>query len=90
VSVGSRGHALNATAWRRLVTAAGGEDEVEAYCAGRLAEAVARNRDTGKTGHADDTGVDTGDGGDKEEADGASAPGAATGTPKPTRSADGK
>ncbi|MFF3616889.1 hypothetical protein [Streptomyces sp. NPDC002580] len=90
VSVGRRGNALNATAWRRLVTAAGGEDEVEAYCAGRLAEDVARNRDTGNAGHADDTGVATGDGGDKEEADGVSAPGAATGTPKPTRSADGK
>ncbi|WP_328399384.1 hypothetical protein OHS70_21255 [Streptomyces sp. NBC_00390] len=31
--VKDRGHALNATAWRRLVRAAGGEQQVAAYCA---------------------------------------------------------
>ncbi|WP_053748163.1 hypothetical protein [Streptomyces sp. MMG1533] len=29
----NRGHALNATAWQRLVQAAGGEQQVAAYCA---------------------------------------------------------
>ncbi|GAB3003121.1 hypothetical protein GCM10023080_081020 [Streptomyces pseudoechinosporeus] len=31
--VKDRGHALNATAWQRLVRAAGGEQQVAAYCA---------------------------------------------------------
>ncbi|MFF4347479.1 hypothetical protein [Streptomyces sp. NPDC001530] len=31
--VENRGHALNATAWQRLVQAAGGEEHVAAYCA---------------------------------------------------------
>jgi hypothetical protein len=85
-SVSGRGDALNATAWRRLVTAAGGEDEVEAYCAGRLAEDAPRNRDAGKAGHP----TGTGDGGDTGGADGASAPRDSTGTPTPKRSRDGK
>ncbi|MBQ0846914.1 hypothetical protein J8N05_01585 [Streptomyces sp. BH-SS-21] len=38
-SVKKRGKALESTAWQRLVRAAGGEDEVAAYCAARLAEA---------------------------------------------------
>ncbi|WP_099505446.1 MULTISPECIES: hypothetical protein [Streptomyces] len=36
-AVSGRGNALNATAWQRLVTAAGGEDKVAAYCAEQLA-----------------------------------------------------
>ncbi|MHB9856060.1 hypothetical protein ACSYGO_43410 [Streptomyces krungchingensis] len=36
-----RGHALNSTAWQRLVTAAGGADKVAAYCAEQLARAQA-------------------------------------------------
>ncbi|MFB8760355.1 hypothetical protein [Streptomyces nigra] len=40
--VEGRGKALESTAWQRLVAAAGGEDEVAAYCAGRLATAPAR------------------------------------------------
>ncbi|MFF3884893.1 hypothetical protein [Streptomyces sp. NPDC001914] len=36
-SVRDRGKALDASSWQRLVTAAGGEDEVEAFCAGQLA-----------------------------------------------------
>ncbi|MGW6548447.1 hypothetical protein ACWGBH_37225 [Streptomyces massasporeus] len=39
--VEGRGAALDATAWQRLVAAAGGEDEVEAYCAERLARSTA-------------------------------------------------
>ncbi|WP_406838600.1 hypothetical protein ACICHK_24740 [Streptomyces sp. AHU1] len=40
-SVRDRGGALDSRAWRRLVTAAGGEDEVEAFCARRLAASTA-------------------------------------------------
>ncbi|MFB9505888.1 hypothetical protein ACFFS2_11620 [Streptomyces aurantiacus] len=38
-SVKERGKALESTAWQRLILAAGGEDNVEAYCAAQLAEA---------------------------------------------------
>ncbi|WAU85317.1 hypothetical protein O1Q96_39820 [Streptomyces sp. Qhu-G9] len=38
-SVRKRGKALDSTAWQRLVKAAGGEGNVEAYCAGRQAGA---------------------------------------------------
>ncbi|MFH8464364.1 hypothetical protein [Streptomyces sp. NPDC017991] len=38
-SVGKRGKALDPAAWQRLVRAAGGEDEVVAYCASQLAGA---------------------------------------------------
>ncbi|MFE5187296.1 hypothetical protein [Streptomyces sp. NPDC056628] len=40
--VAGRGKALESTAWQRLVTAAGGEDKVAAYCADRLATASAQ------------------------------------------------
>ncbi|MFI8190613.1 hypothetical protein ACIF8T_17685 [Streptomyces sp. NPDC085946] len=39
--VGARGSALDATAWQRLVAAAGGEGRVAAYCSERLAGATA-------------------------------------------------
>lgn len=38
--VEGRGQALDSTAWQRLVTAAGGEDKVAAYCAEQLARAA--------------------------------------------------
>ncbi|WP_340376676.1 hypothetical protein U5640_17195 [Streptomyces sp. SS7] len=37
--VEGRGRALDSTAWQRLVTAAGGEENVEAYCAAQTAPA---------------------------------------------------
>ncbi|WP_327431175.1 hypothetical protein [Streptomyces sp. NBC_01236] len=37
-TVKGRGSALNSTAWQRLITAAGGEDNVAAYCAEQLGE----------------------------------------------------
>ncbi|MCX4456337.1 hypothetical protein OG585_27545 [Streptomyces sp. NBC_01340] len=37
-SVKGRGNALNSAAWQRLVTAAGGEDKVAAYCAEQLSD----------------------------------------------------
>ncbi|MFI9748991.1 hypothetical protein [Streptomyces collinus] len=54
-----RGKALDSTAWRRLVAAAGGEAEVDAYCAERLARATptpGRSGDPGGPGEgaADD------------------------------------
>lgn len=42
--VEGRGNALDSTAWQRLVTAAGGEDKVAAYCAEQLARAAATSR----------------------------------------------
>ncbi|WP_435218227.1 hypothetical protein [Streptomyces sp. bgisy034] len=44
--VEDNGKALDATAWQRLVTAAGGADKVAAYCAEQLA--AAKNGPTGK------------------------------------------
>lgn len=52
----NRGHAQNATAWQRLVRAAGGEESVAAYCAELTAPATeatptpARTNRGGKTG----------------------------------------
>ncbi|MFJ8536343.1 hypothetical protein [Streptomyces sp. NPDC093591] len=45
VEVEGHGKALESTAWQRLVTAAGGEDKVAAYCAEQLA-AAAKNEPT--------------------------------------------
>ncbi|MEU6550508.1 hypothetical protein ABZ915_09500 [Streptomyces sp. NPDC046915] len=39
--VQNHGKALDATAWRRLIAAAGGKDEVAAYCSAQLARATA-------------------------------------------------
>ncbi|MFE0516761.1 hypothetical protein [Streptomyces sp. NPDC058964] len=64
--VKDRGKALDSTAWQRLVRAAGGEENVTAYCAGQLAQAeslktsktskTSKTGKTGKTGKADKTG----------------------------------
>ena len=51
--VQGHGAALDATAWQQLVTAAGGKDEVAAYCSEQLrrtAEAPGRSAGTGKSG----------------------------------------
>ncbi|GEC07879.1 hypothetical protein SSP24_55340 [Streptomyces spinoverrucosus] len=42
--VEGRGNALDATAWQRLVTEAGGEERVAVYCAEQLARAAAKGR----------------------------------------------
>ncbi|MEV6055282.1 hypothetical protein [Streptomyces sp. NPDC052107] len=59
--VESRGKALDATAWRRLVTAAGGKDKVAAYCSEQLRRATAtpgKPADTAKSGeNAGDNGT---------------------------------
>ncbi|MFE9096177.1 hypothetical protein [Streptomyces sp. NPDC007264] len=50
-AVKDRGKAMEATAWQRLVVAAGGEDKVEAYCAEQLARTATAPADrTGKSG----------------------------------------
>ncbi|GGS65571.1 hypothetical protein [Streptomyces cinerochromogenes] len=51
--VGERGGALDATAWRRLVTAAGGPGKVAAYCTAQAARA-----EGGSTGRAGGSGND--------------------------------
>ncbi|MGJ5754522.1 hypothetical protein [Streptomyces puniciscabiei] len=54
-----RGKALDATAWQRLVTAAGGKDEVAAYCSEQLKRATATASKTagkGNTGNSGNTG----------------------------------
>ncbi|MCC5477053.1 hypothetical protein [Streptomyces barringtoniae] len=53
--VRSRGKALDATAWQRLVTAAGGKDKVAAYCSEQLTRATAtpgRRTGQGKPGES--------------------------------------
>ncbi|WP_328837915.1 hypothetical protein [Streptomyces europaeiscabiei] len=48
--VKDNGKALDATAWRQLAEAAGGEDEIAAYCAEQLARATAAPNGSGDTG----------------------------------------
>ncbi|MFD6189826.1 hypothetical protein [Streptomyces sp. NPDC060275] len=43
-----RGGALDATAWQRLLTAAGGAEHLEAYCAGQSARETGTNRSNGE------------------------------------------
>ncbi|WP_189191641.1 hypothetical protein [Streptomyces albiflavescens] len=72
-SVRGRGNALNSTAWQRLITAAGGEENVAEFCAEQLAEA-AESKNTKK---ADST--------PSPAATSAATP-ASSPTPKPTKS----
>ncbi|MEU4037169.1 hypothetical protein [Streptomyces collinus] len=53
--VGGHGKALASTAWQRLVTAAGGEANVPAYCAERLAQADTPGAGKGNASHGSDT-----------------------------------
>ncbi|MEU9290829.1 hypothetical protein AB0D57_40915 [Streptomyces sp. NPDC048275] len=53
-AVKGRGKALSSTAWQRLIDAAGGEGNVETYCAGQLDQGVATS--PGKADSADGTG----------------------------------
>ncbi|MFF4724987.1 hypothetical protein ACFY3M_06560 [Streptomyces mirabilis] len=60
--VKDRGKALDARAWQRLVTAAGGKEKVAAYCSEQLARATAapsRTADNGKAGSAGASGNGT-------------------------------
>ncbi|MEU6469120.1 hypothetical protein ABZ927_00605 [Streptomyces massasporeus] len=60
--VEGRGSALDATAWQRLVAAAGGEDEVDAYCAERLARPTAAPGGSGAPERPGDVAADPGAG----------------------------
>lgn len=80
-SVRGRGNALDARAWQRLVTAAGGEDEVEAFCAGQLA---AQDGTKGAKGANGATGA-----GSPGKADGTSVPGSPAAT-RPGKSGSGR
>ncbi|MEU9988816.1 hypothetical protein AB0E10_18860 [Streptomyces sp. NPDC048045] len=48
--VGKHGKALEATAWQRLVAAAGGKDKVAAYCSEQLTRATSGPNGTGRSG----------------------------------------
>lgn len=61
-AVKDRGKAMDATAWQRLVTAAGGEDNVEAYCAEQLKAAASSADRTGKSGTKGGNGTTAGSG----------------------------
>ncbi|MER7691782.1 hypothetical protein [Streptomyces sp. NPDC097610] len=52
-----RGKALEATAWQQLVTAAGGKDNVAAYCSEQLARATAAPGKSTGNGKAGSTGA---------------------------------
>ncbi|MFE8988430.1 hypothetical protein ACFYMI_11395 [Streptomyces collinus] len=54
---GGRGNAMDATAWQRLVAAAGGERNVTAYCAERRDEPQAGSGGSGNDGPAEDDGA---------------------------------
>ncbi|WP_030245347.1 hypothetical protein, partial [Streptomyces sp. NRRL S-455] len=95
-----RGKTLDATAWRRLVAAAGGEGEVDAYCAERLPRPTAtpsRAGDTDGAGDANGAGdagrpgegaADAGTGGTAGNAGDPGAPG--NGNPGNGRTGEGK
>ncbi|MFF4502273.1 hypothetical protein [Streptomyces sp. NPDC001401] len=54
-NVKGNGNALDSTAWQRLITAAGGEKNVAAYCAAQLAQATATGN-PGNSGKSDNAG----------------------------------
>jgi hypothetical protein len=60
--VRDRGRTLDATAWQRLVAAAGGEDEVDGYCAERLARPTAAPGRSGVPGRSGQGAADAGTG----------------------------
>ncbi|MEV4226901.1 hypothetical protein AB0J81_07305 [Streptomyces bobili] len=88
--VAGRGKALDATAWQRLVAAAGGEEHVTAYCAARTASATPAPENSGGgeggqdkgSGGADPAPGTTGDPGNAGTTEGAANTGTAgdTGT----------
>ncbi|MGV9344478.1 hypothetical protein ACWDSD_06635 [Streptomyces spiralis] len=62
-NVEDRGRALDATAWKRLVTAAGGKDKVAAYCSEQLARTTPAPDGPGGAGSAAAAGGTGGTGG---------------------------
>jgi hypothetical protein len=60
--VRDRGKVLDATAWQRLVAAAGGKDKVAAYCSEKLTQATATPDKPGSTGKPGGGAADNGKG----------------------------
>ncbi|MFE7815200.1 hypothetical protein ACFU5P_25310 [Streptomyces sp. NPDC057433] len=54
--LGGRGRALDSTAWKRLVEAAGGAANIDAYCAGRVGPATSEAEPVGTGAPEDRTG----------------------------------
>ncbi|MEU2928219.1 hypothetical protein ABZ636_24690 [Streptomyces sp. NPDC007251] len=76
---GQRGGALDSTAWQRLVTEAGGEDKVAAYCAAAVANATTNNgQNKGNSGKSGNPNAKSGTG------NGTSKPTPTAGGPRPT------
>ncbi|MEU6664428.1 hypothetical protein [Streptomyces sp. NPDC046727] len=82
VRAGDRGGALEATAWQRLVTAAGGTGKVAAYCAARLAHAPGKNTD--KPDNSGDGGRSANEGGGKGTPTGGASTGGTSNGGNPT------
>lgn len=87
-SVKGRGDALDARAWQRLVAAAGGEDRVEAFCAGQLAARAGTKGARGAGSAEDAKGVGTS--GRSRKTDGTPASRSPAATPKPAKSRSGR
>ncbi|MFI8891011.1 hypothetical protein [Streptomyces paradoxus] len=77
---GGRGSAMEATAWQRLVAAAGGERNVTAYCAERLDEPKAGSGGSGNDDPAGDDGAPAANDGADNGPDNGSADGPDNGT----------
>ncbi|MEU9141469.1 hypothetical protein AB0D33_36975 [Streptomyces sp. NPDC048404] len=87
-SVRGRGDALDARAWQRLVAAAGGEDRVEAFCAGQVA-AHAGTKGARGAGSAENA-QGAKDAGTSAKASGTPVPQSPAATPKPAKSRSGR
>ncbi|GGY19830.1 hypothetical protein [Streptomyces djakartensis] len=95
--VKDRGKTLDATAWQRLVAVAGGEDEVDAYCAERLVRPAATPSGPGDTdgsgeaGRAGEGAAEAGAGGAGGVAGNAGDPGSpGNGNPGTGRAGEGR
>ncbi|MEU3088156.1 hypothetical protein ACWCQ0_03970 [Streptomyces massasporeus] len=80
--VGRSGKAMEATSWQRLVTAAGGERYVTAYCAEQLDEPERGGGGSGNGGSAKDGGTPAARGGTGNVSDGGSDKGSDGGSDK--------
>ena len=79
-AVAGRGKALDSTSWQRLVDAAGGEDQVAAYCAAQLDEVTPS---AGRTDATDNSAGGAGNGNGTVSTPGAASTARATPTPTP-------
>ena len=84
-AVAGRGKALDSTSWQRLVDAAGGEDQVAAYCAAQLDEDTPS---AGRTDATDNSAGGAGNGNGTVSTPGAAGTARATPTPATTPQPD--